>query len=55
MSTTPTRPDVRHDEPAGIDVEKTVRERLDTLEHDKKDAKPWAEVKARILKTPRPR
>jgi hypothetical protein len=52
MSSTPAQPGVRHDEPAGIDVEKTVRDRLDTLEQEK-DAKPWVEVKARILKTPR--
>ncbi len=30
-------------------VEETVRERMETLERDKKTAAPWDEVKRRIL------
>jgi hypothetical protein len=31
------------------DVEETVRERLETIEEDKKTASPWPDVKRRIL------
>jgi flagellar motility protein MotE (MotC chaperone) len=38
--------------PEEIDDEtrRIINERLDTLERDKRDAKPWPEVKERILK-----
>jgi hypothetical protein len=52
MNTTPVRPEVK---PETDDTEATVRERLATLEQDKKTAKPWPEVKGRILETARPR
>jgi hypothetical protein len=51
MSTTPTRPGAKPKD----DTEKTIRERLATYDRDKKDAKPWPDVKARILKQLRPR
>ena len=33
-------------------VEETVRERLKTIEEDKKTASPWPDVKRRILQRP---
>ena len=35
--------------PVTDSVEETVRERLETIEQDKKTAAPWPEVKRRIL------
>ena len=56
MSSTPTRPDTQPEE-IDAETERIINERLDTLERDKKDAKPWPEVKERILqqlKRPKP-
>jgi hypothetical protein len=35
--------------PVTEEVEQTVRERLETVEQDKKTASPWPDVKRRIL------
>jgi hypothetical protein len=35
--------------PVTAEVEQTVRERLETIEEDKKSASPWPDVKRRIL------
>ena len=46
MKTTETE---KADTPVTDAVEETVRERLKTIEEDKKTASPWPEVKRRIL------
>jgi hypothetical protein len=48
MSSTPTRPAPEPEAKDG-ETERIINERLDTLERDKKEAKPWPEVKERIL------
>jgi hypothetical protein len=56
MSSIPTRPDSNL-EPIDGETERVINERLDALERDKKDAKPWPEVRDRILqqlKHPKP-
>ncbi len=55
MSATRIRPDTKPEPPVDKDTEKTIRERMTTYDQDKKDAKPWPEVKARILQQLKPR
>jgi hypothetical protein len=49
-SSTPTRPGTKPE--IDEETERLIRERLATYENDRKDTKPWDEVKARILQTP---
>ena len=49
MKTTETE---KADIPVTEAVEETVRERLKTIEEDKKTASPWPDVKRRILQRP---
>jgi hypothetical protein len=46
MKTTETE---KAEVPVTDSVEEAVRERLETIEQDKKTASPWPEVKRRIL------
>jgi hypothetical protein len=41
--------EVKAELPVADEVEKTVRERLETLEQDKETASSWPDVKRRIL------
>jgi hypothetical protein len=46
----PTRPDAdQNDPPVSQEELDIIRERLKMFEQDRKAARPWAEVKARIL------
>ena len=49
MASHPTRPNSNLEE-VDDETRRIVNERLDTLERDKLDARPWPEVKERILK-----
>jgi hypothetical protein len=51
MATTPNRPGEQLDE----GTLRILRERMATFDDDKKEAKPWDEVKARILQSLKPR
>jgi hypothetical protein len=44
--------DEKAEMPVSEAVEETVRERLKTIERDKKTASPWPDVKRRILANP---
>jgi hypothetical protein len=48
MSSTPTHLGSKP-EPIDDETERVINERLDALERDKTDAKPWPEVRDRIL------
>jgi hypothetical protein len=51
---TPERPDADEQPPVSQDELAIIRERLKTFDEDVKAARPWSEVKARILSSRKP-